>query len=116
MNGAIYVSDSGNRKIIGSKKADATYTSIKTSCPKSCPLMGEGCYAELGYVGITSHRLDDEAVGNSPLDTARAEAKAIDESYKGGAVPTGRDMRLHVAGDSRTLLGTRVINKAVGRW
>lgn len=116
MNGAIYVSDSGNRKIIGSKKADATYTSIKTSCPKSCPLMGEGCYAELGYVGITSHRLDDEAVGNSPLDTARAEAKAIDDSYKGGAVPTGRDLRLHVAGDSRTLLGTRIINKAVARW
>jgi hypothetical protein len=25
-------------------------------------------------------------------------------------------MRLHVAGDSRTLAGTRVINKAVGRW
>ncbi len=116
MKGAIYVSDSGNRKIMGSKKADATYTSIKTSCPKSCPLMGEGCYAELGYVGITSHRLDDEAKGNSPLDTARAEAKAIDESYKGGPVPTGRDLRLHVAGDSRTLAGTRMINKAVKRW
>ena len=116
MNGAIYVSDSGNRKIIGSKKADATYTSIQTSCPKSCPLMGEGCYAELGYVGITSHRLDAEAKGNSPLDTARAEAKAIDNSYNGGDVPKGRDMRLHVAGDSRTILGTRVINKAVARW
>lgn len=116
MNGAIYVSDSGNRKIIGSKKADATYTSIKTSCPTSCPLMGEGCYAELGYVGITSHRLDAEAKGNSPLDTARAEAKAIDNSYDGGDVPKGRDMRLHVAGDSRTIMGTRVINKAVARW
>lgn len=116
MNGAIYVSDSGNRKIMGSKKADATYTSIQTSCPKSCPLMGEGCYAELGYVGITSHRLDAEAVGNSPLDTARAEAKAIDNSYNGGAVPTGRDMRIHVAGDSRTIMGTRLINKAVARW
>lgn len=116
MNGAIYVSESGNSKINGSKKVDATYTSIKTSCPKSCPLMGEGCYAELGYVGITSHRLDDEAKGNSPLDTARAEAKAIDDSYKGGVVPTGRDLRLHVAGDSRTLAGTRMINKAVKRW
>lgn len=116
MNGAIYVSDSGNRKIMGSKKADATYVSIKASCPKDCPLMGEGCYAELGYVGITSHRLDDEAKGFSPLQAARAEAKVIDESYKGGAVPTGRDLRIHVAGDSRTLMGTRLINKAVGRW
>lgn len=116
MRGAIYVSDSGNRKIMGSKKADATYVSIKASCPKDCPLMGEGCYAELGYVGITSHRLDDEAKGMTPLEAARAEAKAIDESYKGGEVPTGRDLRIHVAGDSRTILGTRVLNKAVGRW
>jgi hypothetical protein len=116
MNGAIYVSDSGNRKIMGTKKADATYVSIKASCPKDCDLMGEGCYAELGYVGITSHRLDDEAQGFSPLDAARAEAKAIDDSYKGGEVPAGRDMRLHVAGDSRTLMGTRVINKAIARW
>lgn len=116
MNGAIYVSESGNSKINGSKKVDATYSSIKTSCPKDCPLMGEGCYAELGYVGITSHRLDDEAKGNSPLDTARAEAKAIDNSYKGGPVPAGRDLRIHVAGDSRTLAGTRLINNAVKRW
>jgi hypothetical protein len=78
--------------------------------------MGEGCYAELGYVGITSHRVDDEAKDSSPLDVARAEAKAIDNSYKGGEVPDHRDMRLHVAGDSRTLAGTRLINNAVGRW
>jgi len=116
MKGAVYVSDSGNRKIMGSKKVDATYVSIKTSCPKDCPLMGEGCYAELGYVGITSHRLDDEAKGQSPLDTARAEAKAIDESYNGKEVPRGRDLRLHVSGDSRTLLGSRVLNRAIGRW
>lgn len=116
MNGAIYVSDSGNRKIMGSKKADATYVSIQASCPRDCPLMGEGCYAELGPVGIHSHRLDKEAEGMSPLEAARAEAKAIDSSYKGGDVPKGRDLRLHVAGDSRTIMGTRVLNKAVARW
>lgn len=116
MNGAVYVSDSGNRKIMGSKKVDATYVSIKASCPKSCPLMGEGCYAQLGYTGITSHRLDDEALNFSPLQAARAEAKAIDDSYQGGPVSPNRDLRLHVAGDSRTLVGTRLINKAVERW
>ena len=115
MNGAIYVSDSGNTKIMGSKKVDATYVSIKASCPKSCPLMGKGCYAQLSFVGITTHRLDEGAAGFSPLQVARAEAKAIDESYRGG-VPTGRDLRLHVAGDSRTVTGTRIINKAVKRW
>lgn len=116
MNGSVYVSDSGNTKIMGSKKVDATYVSIKASCPKDCPLMGEGCYAQLSYVGMTSTRLDQEAKGFSALQTARAEAHVIDSSYKGGAVPVGRDLRLHVSGDSRTLAGTRVINKAVGRW
>lgn len=116
MNGAIYVSDSGNTKIMGSEKVDATYVSIKASCPKDCPLMGEGCYAQLSYVGMTTHRLDEEAAGFSPLQAARSEAKAIDNSYKGGDVPSGRALRLHVAGDSRTLAGTRIINKSVLRW
>jgi hypothetical protein len=116
MNGSIYVSDSGNAKIMGTKKVDATYVSIKASCPQDCPLMGEGCYAQLGMVGIHSHRLDAEAEGFSALDAARSEAKAIDESYKAGPVPSGRDMRLHVAGDSRTIAGTRIINNAIGRW
>lgn len=115
-HGAVYVAGSKNRKILGSKPVDATYASIQTSCPKSCPLMGEGCYAELGYVGITSHRLDHEADGQSALDTARAEARAIDKAYDGGQVPQGRALRLHVAGDSRTLAGTRLINNAIGRW
>lgn len=116
MNGAIYVSDSGNKKIMGSKKVDATYVSIKASCPKSCPLMGEGCYAQLGPVGIHTARLDIEAEGFTALQAARAEASAIDGAYNGGAVPAGRDMRLHVAGDSRTIAGTRLINNAIGRW
>jgi len=116
MDGAIYVSDSGNAKIMGSHKVDATYVSIKASCPKDCPLMGEGCYAQLGMVGIHTVRLDAEAKGFTALQAARSEAKSIDDSYKGGAVPAGRAMRLHVAGDSRTLAGTRLINNAVGRW
>jgi len=116
MKGAIYVEGSWNRKILGSKKVDATYTSIKRTCPKPCPLMGEGCYGELGYVGITSHRLDDESCGLSPLDVARSEAAAIDNSYKGGQVPEKRDLRMHVAGDSRTIAGSSIINKSIGRW
>lgn len=116
MNGAIYVSDSGNTKIMGTKKVDATYVSIKASCPKSCPLMGEGCYAQLSYVGMTNHRLDEEAAGFSPLQAARAEAKAIDNSYKGGHIPQARALRIHVAGDSRTIAGTRLVNGAVKRW
>lgn len=116
MNGAIYVSESGNSKINGTNKVDATYTSIQATCPTSCTLKGNGCYAQSSFVGITSSRLDKESSGFSALQVARAEAKAIDGAYNGGPVPAGRDMRIHVAGDSRTVTGTRIINKAVGRW
>jgi hypothetical protein len=116
MNGVTYVVDSGNVKIAGSNKVDATYVSIKASCPSSCNLKDQGCYAQLGNVGIHIHRMDKEAEGMSALQIARAEAKAIDSSYKGGSIPKNRDLRLHVAGESRTVTGTKIINKAVGRW
>jgi len=116
MKGSIYVSDSGNTKIMGSKKVDATYASIKHTCPDSCSLKGEGCYAQTSFVGMTNNRMERRARGGSPLALARAEAAAIDASYKGGKVPTDRALRIHVAGDSRTLAGTRLINNAVGRW
>lgn len=113
---AIYVKDSKNAKLAGSKKVDCTYAPIKNTCPNSCPLKQEGCYALYSYVGIVVKRLEKEMNNFSPLQAARAEAKAIDNSYKGGDVPVGRDLRLHVAGDSRTLAGTRLINNAVKRW
>ena len=116
MKGAIYVSDSGNTKIMGSKKVDATYASIKATCPDSCELKDKGCYAQTSFVGMINNRMNRRARQDSPLDLARSEAKAIDESYGGGQVPTGRAMRIHVAGDSRTWAGTRVISNAVLRW
>ena len=115
-NVATYVSDSGNTKIMGSKKVDATYVTIKGSCPNSCSLKGEGCYAQSSFVGMHVARLDKASQGISALQVAREEAKAIDQSYNGGKVPTNRDLRVHVSGDSRTLAGTRLINNAIGRW
>ena len=114
--GSIYVQDSGNTKIMGTKKVDGTYAAIKQTCPSTCPLKDEGCYAQTSFVGMINRRNERRAKGSSPLDVARAEAKAIDESYNGGAVPTDRALRLHIAGDSRTVLGSRLINKAVARW
>jgi hypothetical protein len=116
MRGAIYVSDSGNTKIMGSKKVDATYASIKNTCPDTCSLKDEGCYAQTSFVGMINSRMDRRARQHSPLKVARAEAKAIDQSYKGGKVPEGRDLRLRVSGDCRVIKGGRSINAAVGRW
>jgi hypothetical protein len=118
MLGAKYVSDSGNTKIMGSCKVDATYVAITSSCPSSCSLKAEGCYAKYGPTGIHISKLNKEAesVNLTPIQTAKAEAQAIDQSYKGKEVPKDRALRLHVAGDSKTITGTRIINKAIGRW
>lgn len=116
MKGAIYVQDSGNTKIMGSEKVDATYASIRHTCPDSCELKDKGCYAQTSFVGMINHRMNRRARQGSPLDLARAEAQAIDDSYNGGEVPKGRALRIHVAGDSRTWKGTALISAAILRW
>jgi len=116
MNGAKYVVNSGNTKMAGSKPVDATYLSIKYTCPKTCPLKGEGCYGDCYPLCLHIKRLDKEADGLSILQIARAEAKVINESYKGGRIPNGRNLRIHVTGDSRTIAGTKLINSACGNW
>jgi hypothetical protein len=116
MKGAIYVENSHNTKLSGSKPVDATYVSIKATCPDSCQLKEKGCYAKTSFVGMVNHRMDRRARQNTPLQVARAEAKAIDDAYRAGPVPAGRDLRLHVSGDCRTIKGVRSLNAAIGRW
>lgn len=116
MNSSIYIIDSKNSKLSGNRKVDCTYMPVSISCSNSCPLKDKGCYSQLGYVGIVVGRLEKEMKSFSPLQAARAEAMAIDTSYNSNSVPIGRDLRLHVSGDSRTITGTRIINKAIGRW
>lgn len=117
MRGATYVVGTKNTKLSGSKPIDATYAAIGSTCSPTCPLQRDKlCYATLSFVGMINRRLEKQSESDSPLEVARAEAKLIDESYDGGVVPTGRALRLHVSGDSRTIAGTKVLNKAVGRW
>ena len=65
--GAIYVERSKNAKLLGSQPVDSTYASIKATCPSSCPLRDEGCYAQNSYTGMINWRLDRRARGGSPL-------------------------------------------------
>src|SRR5579864_6624029 len=116
MKGAIYASDSTNTKLMGSQKVDATYASIKHTCPDTCSLKGKGCYAQTSFVGMVNFRMQRRARGASALEVARAEAQAIDAAYEGKRFPQGRALRLHVSGDSRTIKGTMLLNNAVGRW
>jgi hypothetical protein len=109
MNGVTYVINSHNGKLSNDNSVDATYVSMKSSCPKSCAIKGE-CYAKQGFCNYTATRLDNET-NVSALEIARFEAKAIDEIEK-----PNKYLRLHVMGDSRTIKGSCLINSAVKRW
>jgi hypothetical protein len=115
MTVAKYVSNSQNSKL-GKRPVDGTYASIKVTCPNSCKLKDDGCYAKLSFVGMVVNKLDKMADNISAMEAARQEVNAIDNSYNGKKVPLGRDMRLHIAGDSRTVKGSKLINSSVGRW
>lgn len=110
-----YVSKSQNKKISKTLQVDSTYQAIKQSCPDSCQLKSNGCYASLSFVGMINRKLEKDASGLSALEVAELEAKAIDDSYNGKEVPNVL-LRLHVSGDSSTIEGSKLINKAVGRW
>ena len=85
------------------------------SCPRSCPLLGAGCYAEGGRVALVGARLERVA-GIRAIDLAREEAAAIDAAWQGGRVPRDWGLRLHVSGDARTAGAARVLARAAARW
>ncbi len=82
----------------------------RQSCPTSCAFHERGCYAEHDNTRVHWDRLTAGAPDATPLELARAEAAAID------GLPGDRDLRLHVAGDSVTDEGTRLIAAACARY
>lgn len=105
---AVFVELSKNAKV---GPAAATYAPTNASCPKSCPLAGRGCYAEGGHVGLVTRRLNEAAVGATPLQVAKAEAAAIDSGRA-----FGQALRLHVSGDCRTEPAARAVSAAAVRF
>ena len=113
---ATLVLDSGNGKIADRKRGQrvaATYASIRSTCPASCPLRGEGCYAQTGHVAITVARLD--AAGATAEEAARCEADLIVAAALRGQAK-GRALRIHVSGDATTYAAAASIGAAVATW
>lgn len=116
---ALFVAESKNAKIAGSHGVSATYASIEGTCPRSCRLYAERtCYAMAGYVRYVLNRFKS---GGTSVGIANEEAGAIREAFGGGPVPQdgargGRDLRLHVSGDCRTVTGARVLASAARDW
>lgn len=114
MPGASLVLKSKNKKL---GDMAATYASIEGTCPKSCKLRNNGCYAGLGNVGFQVRRLDREAAlhKKSSLDLAREEAGLIHAAIRNGH-NAGRALRLHVSGDVRSKRGAVALAKACAAW
>lgn len=114
---AAYVSDSKNVKLSkNGKGVDATYASIKATCPKNCALKNEGCYSQTGNTFFTVRRLDQNAGKKSGIAVANEEALAIDNAWKGGKVPNGQLLRIHVSGDCTTDNSAKIVSSAAERW
>ena len=106
--GVLAVETSGNSKL---GPVSATYVA-QPSCPRSCPYLDSGCYAEHGTAGFVTRRLNREAagLGLTPEDLAAAEAEAVGEL-------SGRsDLRLHVVGDCVTAAAAAAVSHAARRF
>jgi hypothetical protein len=98
------VAKSGNGKIGVHKECATTYAS-QESCPRTCPLLGHGCYGEGGNVMMSALELNESC--KSEWDCAVDEGKAISELAEFG-VPGMKSyklppLRIHTVGDCRTL-------------
>ena len=104
---AILVTSSNNAK---TGNVACTYVSIESSCPTSCPLKDEGCYAQSTMVAFSVKRTN--AAGRTAMQAARDEAHLI----RTAKVPRGRPMRLHVSGDCASEPAAREVGLAVETW
>ena len=104
MSLATAVEKSGNAK---TGPVSVTYAS-QSSCPKTCPLLNNGCYAELGYVRLVTNRLNKQPA--TPIDVAKAEAEALNK------LSGTRPLRCHVVGDCSTDETAKIVSEAAKRF
>lgn len=91
------------------KTGDVSVTMVsQASCPDSCPLKRKGCYAENGFAGFATRRLNKSSETDA-VRIARAEARAI------ARLSGRRDLRVHVVGDCRTERAARIVSRAMAR-
>jgi len=78
-----------------------------------CPLKNNGCYAQVGNVGMHVKKLDAAAREShaSPVRSARQEAKGIDALRA-----KGQGLRLHTSGDCPTTEAAEIVADAAGRF
>lgn len=76
----------------------ATYAPIAQTCPASCPLRNNGCYAQSGNVGFKVRRTEEYSDGMNGDTVATLEGDEIADMAAHS--PAGHAMRIHVSGDA----------------
>lgn len=100
----------------------STYASISATCPSSCVFRDHGCYVQAGTAADKMDKLDTAATERK-LTGRRVnelEAELIDRQFPigvpGDGYDGGRDLRLHVGGDTADEAGAVALAGAVDRW
>lgn len=101
-----------------------TYVAMAPTCPRTCPFFERGCYARAGAARRLITKLDRAAVGLTSREVIEQEAELIRRAFRGGAIPrdggrdgkSGRDLRLHVAGDVGTAGDARILADDARGW
>lgn len=98
----------------------STYVSIAATCPDSCGLKNNGCYAQSGSHRRIMGPLDREAHPR-PSVTNEREVIALERAFGGKRVPRdgargGRDLRLHVGGDVSSADSAGLLAASVISW
>lgn len=91
----------------------ATYLPIEQTCPESCKLKNNGCYAKTSFAGIHNKRLENAHSGMYAYDIVRKEAREI---IKNAHKSKGQALRLHVSGDARTNGSAKLLANAAKHW
>ncbi len=92
----------------------ATYAPIAQTCPSTCPLKGNGCYAQSGNVGFQVNRLERETDGLNGDTVAVLEGDEIADLAR--HAPTNHALRIHVSGDAVTDFRASQLARGANRW
>lgn len=76
----------------------ATYAPISKTCPASCPLRDNGCYAQEGNVVFKVRRTEEYSDGLNGDTVAVLEGDEIADMAT--RAPVGHPLRIHVSGDA----------------
>lgn len=101
----------------------ATYVSITATCPTTCVFKDRGCFAQSGYIKRFAGVLDEQAKALELTGTqiAENEAAALRGLFRGRSIPQdgargGRDLRLHVGGDTGGVEAAQILAEAAENW